>query len=81
MDSYFKTRLNFDKNRAALWKVIAGFIQKYVPESSVLLDLGAGYCDFVNAINAKEKHALDIFKDLPLYAEKGVVPHVMPASD
>lgn len=80
MDTYFTTRLNYDKKRTAMWKVLAKFIQRYISKSSIVLDLGAGYCDFINSIKAKEKHALDVFTDMDKYAHSDVITHIMPAS-
>ncbi|MBU5689739.1 MAG: class I SAM-dependent methyltransferase [Candidatus Aenigmatarchaeota archaeon] len=41
-----------------------------------VLDLGAGYCYFVNNINVKEKHALDK-SPIPLkYAKNDVIKHI-----
>lgn len=73
-DNYFKSRFSFDPKRERLWKVIAGFLQKYVGEEASILDMGAGYCDFINNIRAKERHALDT-TDIGNYASKDVTVH------
>ena len=77
---YFKTRLEHDKRRSSVWHVLADFIQPHIPKSSILLELGSGYCDFINAIHAREKHALDTFTELGNYAQKDIITHIMPAS-
>lgn len=47
------------KNR--LWKVICNnFFQKYIGRDDTVLDLGAGFCEFINNINCKNKYAVDI---------------------
>lgn len=70
---YFNTRLSFDKNRSMVWKEIAGHLSEFITPESKVIDLGAGYCDFINNVNAGERFALDIFYDLDKFAQKGVV--------
>ena len=70
-DTYFATRLAYDKRRAILWRTLAHCIfQAYVPREGVVLELGSGYCDFINAIGAAQKYALDIWP--------GMVEHAAP---
>lgn len=37
-----------------------------------MLDLGAGYCDFINTVEAKQKYAVDMSPELPRYVGEGV---------
>ena len=39
----------------------------------VVLDLGAGYCNFVNNVIAREKHAVDVFTRFPSFAAPDVI--------
>ncbi|MCB9830993.1 MAG: class I SAM-dependent methyltransferase [Planctomycetes bacterium] len=80
---YFRTRFVYDPRRAPVWREVARWIQKkYVPDGARVLDLGAGYCDFINAIdNASERHAVDIFERLSEYAGEGVKPTVANCTD
>lgn len=73
---YFKHRFNPNKNRDKMWKVISRYLQKYIPENSVILDLGAGYCNFINNINGREKHALDIYPGVKGNANENVNVHI-----
>jgi ubiquinone/menaquinone biosynthesis C-methylase UbiE len=57
---YYGSRYAFDSKRVEVWKSIASYLQKYVPKRSVVLDLGCGYCDFINNIKAAKKYAVDI---------------------
>ena len=47
------------------------FFQKFIPQDSVILDIAAGYCEFVNNIIGSKKIALDMNPDVSKYAEKG----------
>ena len=50
-----------EERRAQVWTVLSRhFLQAWVPESSAVLDLGAGYCEFINSIRARKKYALDL---------------------
>jgi radical SAM superfamily enzyme YgiQ (UPF0313 family) len=71
-EGYFETRLKFDKNRAAVWSEIAKYLRRFLPSDSKILDLGSGYCDFINSVIAKEKYALDMFDDISKFAMGGI---------
>ena len=72
MDNYFNTRLAYDHRRHEIWKAIVADLSIYVKPSDVVLDIGAGYCDYINHVNAHEKWALDIFPEINQYAGDGV---------
>jgi SAM-dependent methyltransferase len=81
-EEYFRTRFVYDPRRDKVWKEVARYIQKkYIPEESRVLDLGAGYCDFINNIKAADRHALDIFSKLDHYAGEGVNTHSGTCTD
>ncbi len=56
---YFDTRFKYTKKRDEIWKVLCRYLQQFIPEGARVLDAGAGYCYFINNINAGEKYALD----------------------
>jgi SAM-dependent methyltransferase len=57
----------------AFWRPICQYLQQYVDAGGVTLDLGAGYCHFINEIVSGEKLALDLnVENLRLYAGPGV---------
>jgi SAM-dependent methyltransferase len=66
----------------ALWRVLcADFFQRWVPADARLIDLGAGLCEFVNHIRAREKWAIDTDPELPLRAAPDVRTRCAPAHD
>jgi ubiquinone/menaquinone biosynthesis C-methylase UbiE len=74
MANYFKTRYSFDKGRFLVWKAISEFIQQFIDEKNdAILDIGSGYCDFINNIVCKKKFAVDINKDCGLFCAKDVI--------
>jgi len=55
------------------WRPICRYLQRYVKPDGTTLDLGAGYCHFINNITSARKLALDINgENLRLYAAPGV---------
>ena len=61
------------QRQGAFWRPICGYLQRYVPPDGVTLDLGAGFCHFINNIRSREKIALDInAESLRRYADKEV---------
>jgi ubiquinone/menaquinone biosynthesis C-methylase UbiE len=65
-----------------LWKVLCNeFFQKFVPPDSTVLDIGAGYCEFINNINAKQKYAVDMNPDIIKFANKDVKIYTGSAND
>ncbi|MEA5536457.1 class I SAM-dependent methyltransferase [Crocosphaera sp. XPORK-15E] len=61
------------KAKILLWKtLIKDFLQKYVDPHSVTLDIGGGYCEFINNIKSKDKYLIDLNPDAKLYADPDV---------
>lgn len=58
--SYFETRYAFDPGRAKVWRALCDHLQAEIPRSATVLDLGPGYGDFINQIEAGKKYALDL---------------------
>jgi hypothetical protein len=73
MDSrYFKTRYTPDLNRSRVWRAICEYVQPFVPMDGVVMDVGAGNCDFINQIQAAQKYALDANPEVASYCVPGV---------
>jgi SAM-dependent methyltransferase len=81
-DAYFKTRFGYDPRRDQVWKEVVRWIQRhYVPTDSRVLDVGAGYCNFINNVTARRRSAVDVFTRFPEYAAAGVETHVSTCTD
>jgi SAM-dependent methyltransferase len=73
MDSdYYKTRYSYNKSREKVWKAICGYLEKYITGHSAVLDLGSGYCDFINNIPASTKYAVDSDLSSKQYCGAGI---------
>jgi ubiquinone/menaquinone biosynthesis C-methylase UbiE len=56
-----------------MWSVLCkNFFQRYVKKDAVVLDLAAGYCEFINNITAKRKIAVDLNEDIRKFANDDV---------
>ncbi|MCY7417769.1 MAG: class I SAM-dependent methyltransferase [Chloroflexi bacterium] len=48
------------ERRSSMWREIAGYLQRYVPPDSVVLDIGAGEGYLVASLEARERWAIDL---------------------
>lgn len=50
--------------RNDVWKILTSeFFSRWIPPSATVLDLGAGYCEFINNVSAQRKMAMDLNPD------------------
>lgn len=60
-------------NKHAIWQVLcADFFSRHVKPTDTVVDIGAGYCEFINNIVAKEKIAVDLNPDVRRFAAPDV---------
>jgi ubiquinone/menaquinone biosynthesis C-methylase UbiE len=82
VDAYFDSRLAYDKKRVVLWNTLCKhFFQKLLPSHASVLELGAGWCDFINTIEADNKTAVDLWDGIQTHANKDVRTIVGSATD
>jgi ubiquinone/menaquinone biosynthesis C-methylase UbiE len=71
--NYHQTRFQFDNNRQIVWKTLVNsYFQKFADPDCTVLEVGAGYCDFINNISAKKKYAFDIWDGIRNFANSDV---------
>lgn len=75
-DKYSDTRYTYDQRRDRVWRVVTQWIQRDIPEGASVLDLGCGYCHFINHVRASVKHASDLNPQFARYANSDVQFHV-----
>jgi cyclopropane fatty-acyl-phospholipid synthase-like methyltransferase len=71
-EQYFKSRFVEDARRKRLWQHLVRHLTRFVPPNADVLELGAGYCYFINEIPARRRVAVDVFPDLTAAAAPGV---------
>lgn len=75
LDKLYQIRFDSDKHLAEknrIWKVLCKYLQRFVPKDGTVVDIAAGYCEFINNITATKKYAIDLNPDSPAFAAKDV---------
>jgi SAM-dependent methyltransferase len=63
----------YEIERDRVWRVLTeSYFRKWVRPTDAVLDVGAGYCEFINNIRANEKFALDVNPSTPAKAAPDV---------
>ena len=78
--AYHAVHLTEEPARALVWQEIAAYLAGHVPPQSHVLEIGAGYCCWINAVRAARRVAIDVWPDMPRHAATGVEPLVMDAA-
>jgi SAM-dependent methyltransferase len=78
---YFEIRLTPVAARERVWRYLTGYLQRFFPPDASIVDVGAGYCDFINNAVAVEKHAIDLYPELKTYAASDVQVHIGDAAE
>jgi SAM-dependent methyltransferase len=62
-----------EKYRNSVWKIIcADFFSRYISSESTVLDVGSGWAEFINNINASKKYAMDLNEDSKEFTSREV---------
>jgi SAM-dependent methyltransferase len=79
---YHDTRLSFDPRRQVLWQSLWKYhFSRYVRRTDCVLELGSGYGDFINSVEARRRLAIDLWPDLLKHLAPGVEGHIGNATD
>jgi SAM-dependent methyltransferase len=77
MTGYHEAHLTADPSRAVVWREVAEHLSPWVPPGAEVLEIGAGYCDWINSVRAPRRVAVDIWPDLPRFTAPGVQPVIL----
>jgi len=80
MSDYHDVHLTPDPARAVVWRTIAGYLETLVPPEAHVLEIGAGYCDWINHVRAARRLATDIWPGVREHAAPGVEARVLDAA-
>jgi SAM-dependent methyltransferase len=58
--------------RAGIWREIVRYVERDAPGAKAVLELGAGYCDFINHVRAPTRLAFDLNPEMAKFAAPGV---------
>jgi SAM-dependent methyltransferase len=74
---YHESRLEFDPKRQSVWASLWRYhFRHIVPADGCVLDLGCGYGDFINAVEARRRIALDRWDGFAAHLKPGIEPVV-----
>lgn len=81
-NAYHETRFAYDARRAKLWQVLTrDYFQALIDPAATVLEIGAGYCDFINCVRAARKFALDVWPGIREHCASDVEAVVGSATD
>jgi SAM-dependent methyltransferase len=64
-----------------IWKILCkNFFQKYIKQNDVVIDVGAGYCEFINNIRCAKKYAVDLNAETKDFAAPDVKVYHSPST-
>ena len=70
------------EEKQKVWKILCtDFFQHYVKSDDVIVDLGAGSCEFINHIRGSVRYAVDIREELIRYADENVNPVIIDSKN
>src|SRR5918998_160847 len=78
--SYHSVHLTEDPARDIVWQVVARHLARWIPPQAHVLEIGAGYCAWINAVRAARRVAIDIWPDVGRHAGPGVEARVLDAA-
>jgi len=68
-------RTRFEKNveyRRQVWDVLCAFFARWIKPQDTVLDLGCGWCEFINAVKCARKFGMDLNPDARSHANPDV---------
>lgn len=81
-DRYFETRFAADPRREILWRtLVRHYFQAQIPSDGCVLELGAGYGNFINNVRARRRIAQDQWPGFTNHLQQGVESHVGPIEE
>jgi SAM-dependent methyltransferase len=72
-NNYFKIHLRGNRVRTIVWKELARYFDSYYLKRDSILEIGPGYCDFINKADFRIKVAVDISPEITKWASSDVI--------
>jgi SAM-dependent methyltransferase len=60
-------------HRLRVWERLCPFFAQWIAPTAAVLDLGSGYCEFINTVQARMRYAMDLNPDTGRRTAKGVI--------
>ena len=74
---YHAAHLTTDPARTVVWGVVADHLAPWIPPAGHVLEIGAGYCDWINHVRAGRRLAVDIWPGVLRHTGTGVEGRVL----
>lgn len=78
--AYHDVHLTEDPNRRIVWDVLNPYLSRWIPSDNHVLEIGSGYCHWINGVQAVRRVAVDVWPQLGRFAAPGVEVRVLDAS-
>jgi ubiquinone/menaquinone biosynthesis C-methylase UbiE len=79
---YYESRFQYDERREILWKTLCrAYFNKLVKPEDHVLELGAGYANFINNVRCRERTAIDYSPMLKKFADPRVTVRIGSVTD
>jgi len=79
---YHDSRLSHDVRRDIVWRALwRYYFRKIVPADGCVLDMGCGYGEFINHVEARRRIGLDMWEGIRAHLAPGVEPLVGSVTD
>lgn len=78
--AYHAVHLPHDPAREMVWGIVADHLRRWIPADGRVLEIGAGYCQWINAVTARRRVAVDSWPDFARFAAAGVEVQVLDAA-
>ena len=61
LDALYRVRFqNQEGYRQRIWSVLTKYFSRWIPSDSTVLDVGCGYCEFINQVRCPIKYGMDL---------------------
>ena len=80
-NAYFETRLARNASRSKVWRHVCRYLSRWISPNDELLELGAGWCDFANHVEARQVVAMDLDETVQKVAASHVTAVVGDCTD
>jgi SAM-dependent methyltransferase len=78
--TYHAAHFTEHPQRDTVWRAIAAHLATLVPPEAAVLEVGAGYCHWINNVVARRRVALDVWPGMTAHAAPGVDTLVLDAA-
>lgn len=80
MTTYHDAHLTPDPSRRIVWQAVSDYLARWIPPDAAVIDIGAGYCDWINHVQARRRVAIDLWPGVSTHAAAGVEAMVLDAA-